>query len=548
MEAAFPTQNPAFAVLESLSGQLDAAQSDVSAAVKRYAKKKNADTRSGVEQALARAAALHAQFDLELERVRASSGITAEMVEHFEAQESESDYVEQRYWKDSILEAPPTGRLEDYLPQAMGALTSFLDIDWLKSEASKPYRLGQEFFAAPMHLVAGVHLARQGAPSGPQRFARMLLLGKDFLTGARDYDFYEGAALVPELAQLGARAHLVDRMGEQATKKLQGLASLSDLGVTGAIYELLVGTAAVARGYSVEMLDPLKFDGKAPDFKLNKFSVPAVIECKRRPGLSEYEVAEARAVEALYDAARQPLDAYRGAVSLEVEFKVEVASIPAPDFVAAVQLILDRGDGAPQAAPWGVVRAEAMPFTVSLDSPCPTYSPAFLDRVFGWNQESQIRDPTVGDLWDGLLCEVEPPFTLWVQKAVLPRCMKWRCIDQKALTKKSRGVSSLIGDAFNQIPDGEWGFVFVAYPEGGRREGADARTKDLLDRAKTFWHRGSIGVPMLVVNRIFARPIGLGQPDLIESTIPMYEGDLRSALRGFPTSVLVPEPGRKRRT
>jgi len=100
-----------------------------------------------------------------------------------------------------------------------------------------------------------------------------------------------------------------------------------------------------------------------------------------------------------------------------------------------------------------------------------------------------------------------------------PLCLKWKSESEEALMKKSRGITALLAAAVDQIPDGDIGFVYVAYPEGSRAELADARTRFIRDTAPKFWHRWLVRVPVTMINRLYARPLGSGAPDLIESVM-----------------------------
>jgi hypothetical protein len=88
------------------------------------------------------------------------------------------------------------------------------------------------------------------------------------------------------------------------------------------------------------------------------------------------------------------------------------------------------------------------------------YSPEYLEEVFGWAAHQ--------DEWVGILCEIEPPARVDVEMFMRPLCLKWRSDSEEALLKKARGIKSLWADAIKQIPDGEMGFIYVAYPEGSR--------------------------------------------------------------------------------
>jgi hypothetical protein len=97
--------------------------------------------------------------------------------------------------------------------------------------------------------------------------------------------------------------------------------------------------------------------------------------------------------------------------------------------------------------------------------------------------------------------------------------MKWKSESEEALLKKARGIKSLWADAIKQVPDGEMGFIYVAYPEGSRPAIADARTRQIMKELNEVWHRWSVRAPATIVSRLYARALGVGIPDLIENVL-----------------------------
>ena len=202
----------------------------------------------------------------------------------------------------------------------------------------------------------------------------------------------------------------------------------------------------------------------------------------------------------------------------QATFRTDVESLVASE---------NRGSAITPTA-WGHLRHEVLPFT--LDLPWTRlYSPDFLERVFNW--------PVLQKAWDGLLCEVEPPFRVRVRSAKNPRCLKWVSLNDKAILKKSRGITSLWGRATKQIPAGEMGIIYIAYPEGARESLADARTQHIIKTSKQWQARWSVKIPMTVVDRLYSRSLGIGLPDLIESSLLFtLDGD-ETWLSMFPANV-----------
>ena len=474
---------------------------------------------------------VHADFLRELRRVTREIGVSEAEVRAMErARDAQLLPAERptRFWRSEIEQCSPSGFLDDLVEPAVEQLVDLVDPKWLRSEAAKPYRLGADFLGHPLHLVNGVRVGMSLAPTGPQRFARMLLVSQDFLTKRPDFDFFSAAMFVPEVAQLGKSLDEIKELGPEAERKLAALPSMSDDLVTSTIYELLVGAACVRKGLTLTMM-PENRSRKIPDYQVTGLAeIPGAIECKRRLGLTSYELKEAKSVERLYGAIR-PLLHERGVHgSIEVCFTVPLESIANSDFIDDVLSVLDRDALAPTPTTWGSVAFQPLPHRRSI-SPTRLYSPDYLEAVFGWKP--------LQEEWDGILCEVDATPKIAVEIYSTPLCLKWRSESDAALTKKSRGITALWADAVNQIPDGDVGFIYVAYPEGSRAALADARTEYIREAASKFWHRWSLRVPVTMIARLYARPLGFGMPDLIESVMPSVTAGNEVWLRKLPWRV-----------
>jgi hypothetical protein len=414
-----------------------------------------------------------------------------------------------RWWRHQIVETPPSEYLEDFTPTAVEALLQRVDGAWLKQQATHPYRLDSRYLSAPLHIVAGTRIVPREA--APQRFAHMLLVAIDHLDKRDDLDVFAAASFVPEITALGCRLDQVPSLGAEAVRKFERLPVATSEEVPSMIYELLVGTACALGGRKIEML-AASGSIKSPDFRLPNMHAPAVLECKRRYGLTQYELDEAAAIERLYAPPREIAKAEGLHGMVEARFEVPIETVDPGDFVRVAKSVIDQSiDAEGRFVSWGSLAYRRLPFGGDVPD-TRLYSPDYLERVFGWS-------PADND-WDGLVCEVEPPERVRVRTFRLPFCLKWRSNSPEALTKKSRGVTSLWAKAIKQIPPGEVGFIYIAYPEGQRGELADARTRHIAEMSRKMWHRWSIRVPVTVIARLYARPLGAGVPDLIEAAMP----------------------------
>jgi hypothetical protein len=473
---------------------------------------------------------LHEKFSAAVKELQDVVGIPEEVFEELER--AQLPPLEQRYWHNEVLAVSPTGDLDAHATAGLEALRALVDTSWLKQEAQEPYRLDDAFRESPLHFVSGIRLAP--AVSRPQRFAQMLLVSTDHLNKHAGLDFFEAPMLISEVAALGNRLDEVRALGPEATKKLQRLPLMTDDEVASTVYELLVGTASVRMGLDVEMVGT-HGSRKTPDFRVHNMRVPTSVECKRRLGLSKYELEEAAYVQRFYEALRQELR--RRHASVEVRFRAEVSTIPIAEFCSAVVPQLDGTlDRREVTMPWGEIAVEVLPYTKEI-SRTRLFAPDFLSAAFGW---------MVDDLrWDGISCEVDAPDTLLVHRVRNPRCLKWVSCSETATMKKSRGVTTLWARATQQIPAGDFGCIYIAYPEGNRSDVADARTHEVMEASKRWTHRWSVNIGLTIVNRLYPRAMGVGAPDLIESALPLTSDGDSFLLGILPMCVFVPPPPRQ---
>ena len=138
----------------------------------------------------------------------------------------------------------------------------------------------------------------------------MLLVCRDHVDKRDELDFFEAALAVPEIVMLADSLSQIDELGPVANSQLERLPELDDAKAASTMHELLVGAACVRRGVSLKMLSDAG-STKVPDFEIMHHGAPMSIECKRRLGPSDYELAEARHIEELYNGIRDMLISVR---------------------------------------------------------------------------------------------------------------------------------------------------------------------------------------------------------------------------------------------
>jgi len=388
-----PFDETIFQKLDSLHSASEAKAREISAAIKTQVATGDRD-RPGptVRRLVGEARKLQVEFLRELRRVQRSAGISEAEIRAIErAYEAERLPSDNRgYWHNEVLKARSTEDLDDLAALGLESLLRNVDRSWLRAQAEKPYRLGSSFLTEPPHLVSGVRVGMAEQALGPQRFARMLLLCDDHVRKDWDLDFFTAAMDVPEVAILGQSLQEIDALGPEARRKLRALPSMTDELVTATIFELLVGAACLRRGLDLEML-PEDRSQKVPDYRITGLgAIPGVIECKRRLGLTLYELDEASRAAALYESVRWSLWERRVHCSIEASFHVPLRSVSEADFGADVVAALDYGEGhEPKMTRWGFLAVKPLPYCGDM-ALTRVYSPEFLQRVFDWDP-MQVR-------------------------------------------------------------------------------------------------------------------------------------------------------------
>ncbi|MCY2967207.1 MAG: hypothetical protein NT069_26825, partial [Planctomycetota bacterium] len=314
-----------------------------------------------------------------VESLKAKYGVDDEWLRAFER--AHRPALGDDYWSSAIQRVPTTSKLEDAVSYGYERLQSVIDQSWLREQAAFHYRQcydGSDSSDCRLHLVGRQRLLPLNARTRPQRFAQMLLLCEDLLSNRNDIDLFDGPLLVGEAAGLGACLSVIDQLGPEAKAKFKSLPTESSRDVASIVFELLVGTACVRSGRTVEML-PASNKHKSPDFRIHDLPVPLVVECKRRLGLNEYAEKEARHVERLYSAGEELFDRCHPLV--EVVFNEEVSLVTAESFVEALAPLCESWDNeAETVTPWGTIRLRRLPNVQEIPT-TRMFSPVFLQEV-----------------------------------------------------------------------------------------------------------------------------------------------------------------------
>jgi hypothetical protein len=398
----------------------------------------------------------------------------------------------------------PSGFVEDFLPQAIELIERHAPPGWLEREPPDLFRLSTMRDDQPISIVKGVRL-ESNRPKG-HRLRQTLTLAKDFLALDNRFDHFAGALAVTQLAQLGRRLEALAEVGG-AQDRIDALFSGAE--TDAIIFELLVASACAAKGRNMVFVEPTNM--KSPDLRCTD-SFNMVVECKRSNALTDYEIAEEARMRGLFDLLHAAATVRGQFGKYELTFSVEASEIDIAEVAKTCHL--QRLAARPERAldyPWGSVAFRPLAARFDLVGPTKAYSPNMLEEVFGW---------TFGmPEWDGFICKIAEPSGAVLDRVTSAVGMAWCVATDAAITKRSRAPLALFAKAVTQMPVGEFGLVYVAYPEGARSEVADNRTDAYIQRIQEWVHDAKIRIPATFLVRQFAMPVDHGNPDMIESTV-----------------------------
>jgi hypothetical protein len=427
-----------------------------------------------------------------------------------------------------------TGQVDEQLPRVLSGIQRLLPAGWIEADPQELCRL--DALSRPKNFLSLTKGLRQESEApATHRFRQALRVSQDYLAEHPTYDHFAGATLVPSMTQLGSQLENLKLVGGEVERRLQHLWSGPSVEVDATIMEVLTAGRCAEYGRDVEFIAAT--NGKSPDLPCHH-PFPLVIECKRQQALSEYEIAEEAIMRELFAVLRA--EAVRlgvcGRFSLRLD--IEASALDREEVVRC--LVRQRLVPHPErelSYPWGQTAFIELPRRLDLGNFTKLYSPWMLEEVFEWRSDLPM--------WDGLCCWISNARELTLSEVRIPVGLVWNNTSQSAMRKRTWAPTNLFGTATNQIRPGEVGIVYVAYLEGAREEDvADLRVRAYFERIEAWDHAANIRIPATFLSRLYPRPLGHGEPDLIESTIQLSSGTYGHPVlfELFPTTIFTRSP------
>ena len=422
---------------------------------------------------------------------------------------------DQRWYRKDLTTRtmPTTGEMDEFLPQALENLLSRVPKSWWREQRSLANEM-QQYAALQPLLLCGRE--RWGTDfTTLHKYAYYLNVADSHLKKEPLLDIFAAARAVPQIFYLGISLEILKGV-KGAGQKLRELYSAPSTETDARILELLVAAAFARMGHEVAFIETSA--GKTADLRLYGMPIPIVIECKRRQAINAYEGKEFSIIHSVFAALAAERLKLGLVGELSIDFRQEIICLPVAGIVQSIRDITKSlSPYAEKETEWGTLHLRPVAISKDLE-PTRLYSPRFLEEVFGIDLE-------LGE-FDGICAVSKNNQTPIVDRAELPFTMTWTSNSEAAKERKMQTVRNLWIEAVDQIPTGEAGLIYLAYEEGHRPSLADARTdaiRNLVD--SIYFKRRAISIPMTVISRLFPNVVLEGRPDLIESAIPLVDGD-----------------------
>jgi hypothetical protein len=518
---------------ESFQREIDALLPVLAASRRNYMRTRSEADRVEIERLEKLGADLASRHASLYDRLKAASGLPQEILEALDKPQVPLDAKNRMQREDlQMAEVKTTGLIDHHLAGAIESVERLLPGGWADEQAEISHRLDALFNGTEcLSLVKGLRPESETSPL--HRTRQMLRVAKDYLAEQPAYDHFGGALLVPQLGRFDTCMPYLDQVGGDVHRRMAKLREAST-SVDATIFELFVAGRCVEYGRRIEFIDPTQ--ESSPDIRCHD-PFPLLIECKRKNALSGYELREEAVMRGIFLQLEREASAKGLTGRFDLTLNVEVDEGLANEIVA--RLIAQRLAARPERAVnyhWGSVAYYPLPRRIGLPAATRLYSPDMLQWVFDWNSDMPA--------WDGIVCRVDGRGDALTDNIRQPIALVWNNASEIAIRRRAWSPQDLFGDAMNQITPGEFGIVYLAYHEGARAEIADQRTTSFLSTMKETWHHpASIRIPISFLIRLYPRAIKDGQPDLIESTVPLYAayGDPRLA-EDFPATVFTNSP------
>jgi hypothetical protein len=317
------------------------------------------------------------------------------------------------------------------------------------------------------------------------QIAWFLYLADAYLSHPTDYDFAQGARVIPQIKTFGRFIELLDRIEgihEYLMKKLNNVHTNAD----SLFFELLVALTYKRNKWKKVALIPESPQKKSPDIFVDKKNNKWFVECKRLAKSSVYSLKERKKWLDMWEPLSRYLQAFEKSIILNINFHVELNTLDDSfvydNLVQKLNLVVTNG-----------VIIDNNTWTVSMklvdlkrikESLLKNYikfpSSSFATLVTGEHL------PNVGftAIFLGKMSDHDPTY---IKEISFVSCARWDCDAEDAILKKARDIRKHLSDATNQLPDNKPSIIHIGIESLDGAAVEDERFVRILNTV-SFWN------------------------------------------------------------
>ena len=317
------------------------------------------------------------------------------------------------------------------------------------------------------------------------QIAWFLYLADAYLSHPQDYDFPQGARVIPQIKTLGRFVELLDNVqGIQnyLSKRLNNIHSSAD----SLLFELLVALTYKRNNWKTVSLIPESPPAKSPDIFVSNGNQEWYIECKKLSKSSQYSLDERDKWLHLWEPLSNYLQENKKSIIFDLVFHVELKTldnafisdilIPKLKFVTTNGVVID-------------------------DKTC-TVRVKFVDleTVRKKIAESYIKitSSSLGALVTGeyfpsvdftcvLHGKPSPLHPTYLDEIDFISCARWSCDANAAILKKARDIRRQLADATDQLPNNKASIIHLGIESHDGPIVEDERFKRIINTV-SFWN------------------------------------------------------------
>ncbi|MCK4252516.1 hypothetical protein KAX97_13795 [candidate division WOR-3 bacterium] len=311
-----------------------------------------------------------------------------------------------------------------------------------------------------------------------------LYLADAYLTHPKDYDFSQGARVIPQIKALGRFIELLDSVEgvhEYIFKKFNNIHTNAD----SLFFELLVALTYKRNSWNKVALIPESPPAKSPDIFVSNGNDEWFIECKKLAKSSQYSLKERQKWLKMWEPLSSFLQANKKSIILDIVFHVELQTLDdsfvTENLIPKLRFVVTKG--------------------VVIDNKTWTVSTKFVDleKIRNNLSKSYVKIPSSSLAYlitgehlpsAGFTCvflgkpsAIHPTY---LESIDFISCARWNCDAEEAILKKARDIRRQLSDATDQLPDDKPSIIHVGIEshDGGVVE--DERFLKILNTV-SFW-------------------------------------------------------------